>query len=628
MIMNQKTIISLPTTKTGKTVDCKTNRILSEVTEYLNLDRPTKLVPDAERQDFLNFFIRSLGEHIDRIDGYKGYSEGTLFYQRDFILKRRNLNERQRRNQMMMLVEFYRFITNKYPDEEYFNKAIRMPLRLLNNHKLTTYFLGGWDFIRYSSTMKFEELGKVIFVLHGFDSISTRMAAEDFVPVEFDKIDSVFFRELLFDYMRSSVVSFGECIAIHAGSIADVLNSMSAVKSGQFTGSASETHWTVQEARLMKRLIDAGKNKQKGPNPGQNVSLGTKNNRIGFMRRWFLWADSHGRMTFDRTFFDELTQFEEPAKRDAKPIPAEYLQPIFDLAREKSMSDDKAKLCYIAMKLIHQTNFRPSDILSLRTTDITQALSAGINVIRRKTKTSGRSKQLDTLTKYDMVLIDEAISVTAPLRENAVDATMKNRIFIYQTRSDALDVLKCSDVYSFMRDLCRELGLAKVYGPYNLRYTYMTKVFEKAVANDMSEAEVRVLTKHVKLGTTLGYVKKNRSDYFKALYQVMMEGEQMDVSPKVVDKIPEGAQELGVREGGCGKCKAANCLYKSILPCVTCENFVTTIEYEPFFKHMIQDIDEQLESAVFPHDREDFVTIKEVYVSFLIEIDKRKHQMQ
>ena len=208
-----------------------------------------------------------------------------------------------------------------------------------------------------------------------------------------------------------------------------------------------------------------------------------------------------------------------------------------------------------------------------------------------------------------------------------MDPTIKDKIFVYVKNSGSIDVLCCEYVYAFMSRICKELGFPKAYGPYNLRYTYMTKVFEKAVANDLSNAEVRVLTKHVKLGTTLGYVKKNRTDYFKALFQVMMEGEQVNVTDKVVDKIPDGAQELGVREGSCGKCKAANCLYKSILPCITCENFVTTIEYEPFFRRMRQDIDEQLESATFPHDREDLVTIKEIYVAFLIEIDKRKSEI-
>ena len=619
--------ITLQTTKTRKTVDCKTNRILAEVVEYLKLPRLAKRIVKAEKQDFLNFFIRSLGDAVDKIDGHRGYCEGTLFLQRDFILKRRNLTDAERKNQMMMLVEFYRFIASKYPDEDFLDSAYRMTHRLLNNVKLPTYFIEGWDFISYSPTMRYEGQDRIIFVLHGFDKFSTRLTAEDYIPAYFDKIDSMFFRELLFDYMKSSVVCFGECLAINIGSISKVLNSIGAVKNSQFSSSKDESHWTLQEGRLMKRLIDSGKNYLQGERGGSAISLSTKNNRIGFMRRWFMWAEARGRMTFDRTFFDELSQFEEPTKRDAKPIPSEYLQPLFNRAREKAEKDIKSRLCYLSMKLVHQTNFRPSDILALHREDIQQSVSNDVYTLKHKTKTSGRSKQLDTITRHDYELLKEVMELTAPIRENIADPTIKDKIFVYVKKSGSIDVLRCEHVYAFMTRICKELGFPKTYGPYNLRYTYMTKVFEKAVANDLSNAEIRVLTKHVKLGTTLGYVKKNRTDYFKALFQVMMEGEQVNVTDKVVAKIPDGAQELGVREGGCGKCKAANCLYKSILPCITCENFVTTIEYEPFFRRMIQDIDEQLESAIFPHDREDLVTIKEIYVAFLIEIDKRKSEI-
>ena len=35
-------------------------------------------------------------------------------------------------------------------------------------------------------------------------------------------------------------------------------------------------------------------------------------------------------------------------------------------------------------------------------------------------------------------------------------------------------------------------------------------------------------------------------------------------------------------------------------------------------------IDQQLERAKYPHDKEDLVTMKEIYVSFLVEFDRIK----
>ena len=404
------------------------------------------------------------------------------------------------------------------------------------------------------------------------------------------------------------------------------MNAICEVKAKGISSVPDEGRWTVQEACLLKRFIDGSKNKLETENKGKNISLRTKNNRIGFIRRWFQWAADNGYMTFEKLFFDEFVQFEEPIKKDARPIPKEHLPLVFEKARELSTESDRNRILYLSMKFIHQTNFRPSDVFSLSLFKLGFSVVKGSRIIQHITKTSGPRGQVDPLTKYDFALLEEVIEITQDLRDNAPDISLKDKFFLYRNKRGQIVAADTGTLCDFMRRVCEKLGI-KRYAPYNIRYTYMTKVFESAVINDLSEAEVRVLTKHVKLGTTMGYVAKSRIDYFKALYQVMLEDVQVDPHGKVVDKMPEQSQDLGAREGGCGKCRAANCMFKSLLPCITCENFVTTVDYEPFFKQMITHIDEQLEDARYPHDREDLVTMKEVYVMFLIEIDRLKSQM-
>ncbi len=608
----------------AKYVNTRNNRILKEVAvcmEGICISSNSK----SNKVNFLEFYIRSLGPFVETIDGHVGYNETTLFYQKDYILRRRGISDKERYQQFWLLVRFYNDICNRYPEMGYFNDAVRMSYKLLQNNKLPQYFFEGWEFVNYSPLMKYEGQERIILTLHGFDRHSTRMTSKDFYPLHLYKISSPFFRELYFDYMKSSHVRFGESTAIYIGCIGDILNTMCSVKASSISNVPDESHWTVQEARLMKKIIDESKNSWNSLKRGENITLGSKNNRIGYMRRWFQWAADNGRMTFEKMFFDELSQFEEPTKRNARPIPPEHLQIIFDKARALSTQNDRNRVLYLAMKLLHQTNFRPSDIFSMTLSGLGFAVSQGSHVIRHITKTSGPKGQVDPLTKYDYDILKEVLDLTKEMRENAPDKSMKDLIFLYRKQTGQIDVVKCETLRSFMRYICQELGI-KRYSPYNIRYTYMTKVFENAVFNDLSESEVQVLTKHVKLGTTMGYVKKSRDDYFKALYQVMLEDVQVNPRGKVVEKMPEQAQELSEREGGCGRCRAANCLFKSILPCVTCENFVTTVEYEPFFERMIAHINEQMEDAMYPHDREDLVTMKEVYVSFLIEIDRLKSQ--
>lgn len=625
--MIKRDTISLPLTKTGKVVNCRTNRTLTVVIDYLSKPERIQHFNNERRLDFFNSFIDSLGDYAESVDGVSGYSESTLLYQASFFRERIKDTE-DLKFSMQLLVDFYRFLVRTNVDAGYFNNASRITNRLLTNKRLSYYLANGWDFIPFSPAARYDGQEKFLFVLHGFDKHSSRLTHDDYKPIFIGAIKEPFFRQLYFEYMTSSYIHYGECESIHVGCVADLINAISNIKKSQLSTNQDLAHFTVYEGKLIRRLIDSSRNKvaTSANVKGANITLGTKNNRLGFMRRWFQWAEGRGYMTFDRTFFDEFTQFEEPVKKNAKPVPDEVLTPLFALAKNKGETNYLHRLFYLAMTMILQTHFRPSDVLSLKASNISLAQSQGVYIIRHKTKTSGPDMQVDPLTKYDFDILKEAIENTNSLRGDTNDAKLKDRIFIYKECHGLIKTISREDLYSYMDRLCKELGLQKVYGPYNLRYTYMTKVFQNAVANDLSEAELHVLTKHTKLSTTVGYVKKNRSDYFKALYNVMMEDVQLDIAPKILAEMPEGAQELGEDAGGCGRCKALNCLYRSILPCITCENFVTTIEYEPFFKRMIQLIDDQLVIAKYPHDREDLVTMKEIYVAFLVEFDKLKSE--
>lgn len=621
--------ISLPVTKTGKVVNCRKNRTISIVVDYLHLPERMKYFRLDCRLDFFTHFMDSLGDSAEVVDGIDGYSEHTLLYQAAYF-RNKSKSDKYRKANIQLLVDFYRYLVKTNIDKGYFDGALYITNRVLTNRKLSYYLEAGWDFIAFSPTAKYNGQDEFLLVLHGFDKHSSRLTHDDYKPIHMKCIDEPFFRQLFFDYMISSPVHCGECEAMYIGSVGDIINKICSIKKSQMSTNTDLTHFTIQEGRLIRRIIDSSKSKveTRCTKRGDNITIGTKNNRLGFIRRWLQWAESRGRMTFDRTFFDEFTQFEEPVKKSAKPIPDNELTALFTLAKKKSEDSSLNKLLYLAMTMILQTHFRPSDVLSLKASNITLSESQRVYTIRHKTKTSGANLQIDPLTKYDYDILQDAIKQTEVLRECTSDKKLKDRIFIYRECHGLVKAVVREELYSYMSRLCDELGFKTTYGPYNLRYSYMTKVFQNAVANDLSEVELRVLTKHVKLSTSGGYVKKSRSDYFKALYNVMLEDVQLDIAPKIVEAMPDDAQELGADAGGCGKCKALNCMYNTILPCITCENFVTTVAYEPFFQRMIEMIDDQLEMAKYPHDKEDLITMKEIYVSFIVEFDRIKQTSQ
>ena len=67
-------------------------------------------------------------------------------------------------------------------------------------------------------------------------------------------------------------------------------------------------------------------------------------------------------------------------------------------------------------------------------------------------------------------------------------------------------------------------------------------------------------------------------------------------------------------ENGCGKCTAKKCEFTSSLPCLACKYFITTTNHEIFFKKSINNIDRIIEKTLNKHDKEDLITIKQLYV--------------
>ena len=69
--------ISLPVTKTGKVVNCRKNRTISIVVDYLHLPERMKYFRLDCRLDFFTHFMDSLGDYAEVVDGIDDGQSGT-----------------------------------------------------------------------------------------------------------------------------------------------------------------------------------------------------------------------------------------------------------------------------------------------------------------------------------------------------------------------------------------------------------------------------------------------------------------------------------------------------------------------------------------------------------------------
>lgn len=108
-------------------------------------------------------------------------------------------------------------------------------------------------------------------------------------------------------------------------------------------------------------------------------------------------------------------------------------------------------------------------------------------------------------------------------------------------------------------------------------------------------------------------------------YGITIGTELIETDSKIVDDIPEHLKgDENDVEDGCGKCSAETCVMTNALPCMACKHFITTTKHEVFFKKAIENVNRLIETTKNRHDKEDLVTIKELYVLYLKAIIKHK----
>ena len=64
------------------------------------------------------------------------------------------------------------------------------------------------------------------------------------------------------------------------------------------------------------------------------------------------------------------------------------------------------------------------------------------------------------------------------------------------------------------------------------------------------------------------------------------------------------------------------------LDCPICKDFATTIDRLPYFEEQVRLLDQKIMAASIPHDKEDLVNIKRLFLRYIEEILKKKEAIE
>lgn len=391
-----------------------------------------------------------------------------------------------------------------------------------------------------------------------------------------------------------------------------VLHFIEEIKSQPDYPNTNMCYFNTAEAILIRNFIENDRN---------HMNIATLNNRIGCVRRFFMWCKRTGKFTFDDTFFDYLSQYEEPNKYNGSAIPDKDLQKISDTFRA-ACKEDQSYLLYYAIFLIQlETEFRVSQICGLKVSALQPTMKNDQFLIHSITKTTHGKKTEQPVCLATKKILESVIELTQELRDASVSTAFAENIFLKRGYNGAVIPISANMFLEVFREICSKAGVNN-YNSRNLRDTHMTKAFEYILKSGKSDLEMGLLSKHKHIDTTKShYIEMELTKMLESTYEVVLDSRDINQRDNVLSELPDNLKGSDSEvEGGCGHCAASMCAIQGNTPCLICDYFITTAAHKQYFIKMIEMIDRKLKKATIPHEIEDLNLMKKLYVNWLREI--------
>lgn len=593
------------------------NKYLQE--EVFRYHQIMERTPYHYTSKFTLLFEESLTGIAPTIRTYTDFTDTTFWTQAEYFKANPDLTDKERNICLRLLTQFYRYLVNEHTDHHYFGNSLHLSEALLFSTAFVKHIKQGFYVVPFDQKADYHNRKRMIFLLRGYSSLSTRIKDDDFILLDLSAIKNDFYRNELFKYYVSTPSAAAMTEVWQIRYMRDALAMLEDVKTQKGYPNPDLKYMDNKEALLIRSFYS-----------DESVKLATRNNKIGAIRRFLMWErDENKAISFDDMFFDYLIQYEEPSKTHGKSIPDEDLGKISAWLAAQASTSHEMNLTYAALHLALETEFRISQICHLKVDCIKPSAKSHEYIVQTYHKTGyGRldSFVISELTYRHLMRI---IENTEPYREKCTRRELSEYIFLYDGAMNTIALMDSKKFRDWFQQACAALNLPK-YTSRNIRDTHMTKSFEYVLRHKKSDLVMAALSKHKYLDTTKShYIEQKLNDMLEATYGIIIGDLDDCYSPSkhITEKIPENVdRDENVVENGCGNCKSAQCTMRNALPCLICDNFITTIKHEPAFRRAIEAVDKLIQNSGTKHDKDDLTTIKLLLVMYLKAIYQKKQE--
>lgn len=466
-------------------------------------------------------------------------------------------------------------------------------------------------FTTYGIDEDLEDKPLICFILKNYNIHSPRIAKISHTTFDTSKIEESYYRILVNKYIQNLKIVSALTTSGYTHSVCSCLHFIEQIKKQNYYPNTDLKYLNTQEAILIRNFIANN----------SEISLSSLNNNIASIRRFLQWCKANGYIKFDEIFFDYLAQFEEPNDYHGKSIPDDDLKKISNEFIKLCKKDESYLVYYAIFIILLETEFRASQVCALTTSALQPSLKKDQFYLYSNTKTSNGKKIQQPICASTKSILSKVTELTEPLRNNAVQESSKNLIFLYTQFNGAIIPITVARFRREFRKVCSKAGVAD-YNSKHLRDTHMTKAFEFILKTGKSDLEMGLLSKHSVIDTTkLHYIEIELTKMLESIYQVTLGNRDVTQNSHILEELPTELSDKDTEvEYGCGHCGAATCNITGNMSCLMCKHFVTTPSHKQYFIKMIDNCDKLLSQTQIQHEREDIILIKTLFTSWLREI--------
>lgn len=541
---------------------------------------------------------------------FQELNEKLFWRQINSIRKKYNQDQNKRIRGLRSIVYFYIYIIKNNPELKLFEDARTLYPALLENRSFVTEWLeNNCAFLTFQPGLTYDGHEQFIFIIRGANRESTKLKEVDYKKVDLSFIHSPFYRQCVFGYMCSSInrlVNYNPTIFNYC------LNLISELKHEDKYINKSEDYLIPSEINLMIEGLRIKCKKRE-----QQVQT-YKSTFKSFLQ----WCVNNKYLNVDNKVFDEFKRFtgRVHVPKTSRPE-AEHLDALLD-ASKKDVEKNPSNIVFdTIIRLILSMKLRISEICGLKRDSILPQLKPNTYRIKYVSKTShGDENTTSPLTLREKKLLDNVMAYNEHLVEKA-NTENKNDIFIYiPYRKKSVRAVDKFSFGLYLKRICKENNLPNITAT-QLRKEYQSQASRFARDKKLNDAELKSLSGHSHIDTTeKHYVKTRLEEYFEEFYMIQLHEHELNIKDKIKKDIPDKLEKVGDTTHKCGACNATECIIRNALPCFVCKDFITSSEYLPIFKNMVEEIDERIIKSNNLHDKEDLTAVKEILVKYIIEL--------